>query len=79
MALCRCLNHKPLGRKKEYVIDVNPIGYPNSSSICGRKECKSLGLIWLTKKEYLDYQTGETVFNYDSAVSKVKVEKIKNK
>ena len=75
MAICRCVNHKPFGRKKDYVIEVKPIGYPNTSSVCGRKECKSKGLIWLTKDEYSNYLIGATIFSYDSGVSKVEVEK----
>lgn len=73
MALCRCKEHKPIGRKYNYVMGVKPIAYPNSSSICGRKKCQLVGLIWLIEKEYIDYQNGIDVFNYDSSVSKVKV------
>lgn len=78
MAICRCLKHKPLGKKKDYIMQVKPLGYSESSSICGRKECKSKGLIWLTEDEYSNYLIGETVFSYDSAVSKVEVEKFNN-
>lgn len=79
MALCRCEIHKPLGRKKEYVNYVKPIGYPNTSSICGRKKCKSPGLIWFTNEEYHNYLLGESIFSYDSAVSKVEVKKLNDK
>ena len=79
MALCRCIEEhaKPNGRKEEYVYSVKPLGYPSSSAICGRKNCKNDGLIWLTAEEYKLYLNGETIFSYASAVCRVKVEKVK--
>lgn len=75
MALCRCLDQKPKGRKENYVIYKEPVGYPKSSSICGRKNCENRGLIWLTKKElaYYNKDKKNRVFSYASAVSKVRV------
>lgn len=75
MALCRCIDHSPpIGRAQTYFRSVEPLGYPNStSSLCGRKKCKNDGVIWLTKEEYKDYESGEKIFPYATAVTKVKV------
>ena len=77
MALCRCKekHHNPKGRKEDYVTCVRPIGYRETSSICGRTDCRNPGLIWLTEAENKLYLEGETVFTYATAVSKVEVEK----
>ena len=47
MALCRCkeLHSRPKGYKLEYVSAKEPIGFPKSSSICGRGKCDKPGLI----------------------------------
>lgn len=75
MALCRCKEkHSPKGRKVDYVESKYPFGYPDDiSSICGRKDCKNAGLIWLTEEELHYNNKGERIFSYASAVSKVKV------
>lgn len=79
MALCRCKekHSNPKGRKEDYVESVKPIGYPKTSSICGRKGCENPGYIWLTLLEYNSWIQGKTFFTYASAVSKVEVEKVK--
>jgi hypothetical protein len=75
MALCRCkeLHSRPKGYKLEYVSAKEPIGFPKSSSICGRGKCDKPGLIWLTTEEEKEYQNGVRIFTYASAVSKVQV------
>lgn len=76
MALSRCKEEhsNPKGRNVDYVESKYPIGYPDdTSSICGRKDCENAGLIWLTQKEVFDYNKGNRIFSYASAVSKVKV------
>ena len=82
MALCRCkeLHGSPKGRNdKEYVLAVEPIGYPDTSSICGinatikRARCENPGLIWLTKAEKARYEKGERIFEYANNTTKVKV------
>ena len=74
MALCRCdeKQHKPKGTKEEYINYVKPIGYPETSSFCGRKNCNKPGLIWMTKEDYDKYLKGQTLFTYASSDSKVK-------
>lgn len=75
MALSRCkeLHPNPKGRTENYRLGVEPIGFPNTSSICGRHDCENPGLIWLTKKEKIDYENGKRIFSFPSAVSKVRV------
>ncbi len=60
-------------RAQVYVAAKEPVGSPNTSSICGRN-CDNPGLIWLNKEELSDYeQNGVRVFSYASNVTKVKV------
>lgn len=75
MALSRCkeLHNNPQGRVVNYVISVEPLGFPKTSSICGRTGCNNPGLIWLTNEEAIAYRNGERIFSFASAVSKVKV------
>lgn len=74
MALSRCLeSHSPPGGNN-YVGYVRPVGYPNSSTICGRKDCKYDGVIWLTDNERNDYLSGERIFSYATNTAKVKVD-----
>lgn len=62
MALCRCLeaHPRPEGRTAAYVAYVLPVGYPDTSSICGI--CSNPGVIWLTEEERQQYRAGERVF-----------------
>ena len=50
MALARCADcGMPDGRKKTYSRTFyRPVGYPASGVICGRPECSSPALVWLT-------------------------------
>ncbi len=70
MALCRCKNHRP---PEDYVDSVSPIGYPDTSSICGRPSCLEPGLIWLKNDERIKYQQGKRLFSFATNVTKVKV------
>jgi hypothetical protein len=73
MAICRCIEQPPKDRTKSYVRWVEPIGYGEGAMICGRKNCLNEGVIWLTKSESEEYEMGIRIFNFDSAVCKVKV------
>lgn len=75
MALCRCMEEhaNPHGIVNEYVIGVEPVGYRNTSSICGRTNCENPGLIWLTQAEFEQYQNNVRIFSYANNTSKVKV------
>ena len=78
MALCRCKEHSP-PKSGRYLNSVEPVGFPNSSSICGspqtkkRSSCLKTGMIWLTKEEMSLYKKGIRVFNYATNVTKVEV------
>lgn len=73
MTLCRCKNHQPKNNRKHiYVEPLEPLGYPKTSSICGR-DCETPGLIWVTKEELIRYHNGQRIFTYSSNVTKVKL------
>ena len=43
MALVRCQNHgKPKGRTLNYVRSVKPVGWPETSAVCGLTAVKTL-------------------------------------
>jgi len=51
--LCRCKEHKPKNnRKNKYTHTIEPIGYPETSSICGRNKCTISGLIYKNRHDY---------------------------
>ena len=73
MALSRCKQHgNPRGRN-EYLTFVEPINYPNTSTICGRNNCNNPGLVWLNKIEQEEYQNGIEIFKFANNTTKVKV------
>lgn len=74
MALCRCSEHHPgNNRKHQYTYIGYPIGYPESSSICGRVDCERPGLAFLTQSEYDEFLHGNRTFKYGSHTSKIKI------
>lgn len=74
MAIVRCVEHLPEGRKAEYVMSLNPIGYPDTAAVCGREGCEQPGLVWLTEDERLAYVDGQRVFEVKTNAIKVRVE-----
>jgi len=74
MALCRCLeNHAwPKGKKKEYIAYVKPVGYPETSSICGR--CDNPGVIWIESSEEIAYKNGQRIFEVPNHFTKMKAD-----
>lgn len=72
MALSRCLkNHSwPQGRTTQYMGYVFPIGYPQTSLICGR--CDEPGVIWLNDSEVKAYQSGERIFDGPNNFTRMK-------
>lgn len=76
MVLCRCLeSHSwPQGKKYQYAGYLKPIGYPLTSSICGRSDCGNPGVIWITKDEEEQYELGERIFDGNNAFTKIKVD-----
>lgn len=55
--VCRCPEHAPSIRSNSYFDDNGcrrytlPLGYPNTSSICGKNGCKEPGRIYLSNDE----------------------------
>jgi hypothetical protein len=75
MALVRCEKHgNPVGRTRPYVASVNPVGYPQTSSICGNASCAEPGLIWLDGPEKASYDKGERLFRVPTYAVKLKAE-----
>jgi hypothetical protein len=75
MALCRCKVHPPQNIEN-YPNHVQPDGYPNTSSICGKGGCDDAGLIWLTRVEYGQFLNGTTILSFATNVTKVKVQQV---
>lgn len=73
MALCRCLEKHSPPKSKEYIAYVRPIGYPNTSSICGRDNCDNPGVIWLKKHGVDLYNRGQRIFRVTN-VAKMKAD-----
>lgn len=76
MAICRCKErHSPPKTKApKYTHYVTPIGYPATSTICGRSNCIEPALIWLDRDELNGYNSGQRVFSVDSKKVKVKAD-----
>lgn len=66
MALVRCDEHFPEkgGRGREYVVAVEPIGYPDTAATCGREGTghDKAGHVILDKAEYERFKQGQRVF-----------------
>jgi len=73
MVLCRCLVHSP-PKRGDYLAYTKPVGYPDSSLICGIKGCKNPAIVWVSSDELNDYKNGERIFNGPSNFTKVKVD-----
>ena len=73
MVLCRCLSHSP-PKRGDYLVYTKPLGYPNSSVICGIKECKNSAIVWLSSDELDEYKNGVRIFNGPTNFTKVKVD-----
>lgn len=78
MALCRCKDHP--AKRNYYTHYVEPIGFPQTSSICGitnnKGVCINPGVIWLQEAEVAAFNNNVRIFTYDHNCSKVKVTNI---
>lgn len=77
MAIVRCEEAHSPPNSNAYVGYAFPVGYPNSSSICGRTGCRNQGLVWLEQVEINRFAQGERIFGMfeeDSGKTKVRVE-----
>lgn len=78
--LCRCKDHPPRnGRLHTYTHKTEPIGYPDTSSICGRLGCKNPGFIYMTDDAVREYNNGRRIFKYATFVTQVRVKNMKPK
>lgn len=78
MAICRCKHHAPpIGIKYNYSSFAKPLGYPNTSSICGREDCEEPGAIFLRDDEVISFNSNnQRIFGYATTHEvQVKVEK----
>ena len=77
MASARCREHSSdLVRgatRNTYVARVEPLNYPNTSVICGRRDCQKPVLIHLNEEEWQDYQQGERIFEPHTQAVKIRV------
>ena len=72
--LCRCNEHPPANDKEHiYTYFAEPVGYPNTSSICGRVNCPNVGYIFMTNDEVVAFSNGKRVYKYANGGTKVKV------
>jgi hypothetical protein len=60
MAYSRCISHPP--KNHNYSRYGHPVGYPNSSTICGISGCNQQGLIWLNDDEQNQFASGVRIF-----------------
>lgn len=75
MALCRCLERHawPKGRKgREYIAFIKPVGYPESSSICGL--CDNPGVIWIEAFEEAAYINDQRIFDGPNNFTRMKAD-----
>ena len=74
--LCKCKLHPPKNNKIHIYTHYGvPVGYPNSSSICGKVGCNNVGYIYMTEDEVVNYNNQlKRIFNYANGGTKVKIE-----
>lgn len=74
MAIVRCEDcGRPIGRTRRYICSVEPLNFPDSAVICGKKDCENTGLVWLEAQERRDYQEGKRIFHLNTRTTKVRV------
>jgi len=60
MAMVCCAKHgAPVGRGHDYVMSVEPVGYPNLAVLCCRRSCHEPGLVRLNEEDKANYDAGE--------------------
>lgn len=72
MAIMRCRAHVPKRATRNYVISVEPVGYPDTALICGSVQCREPALIWLEQHEKATYDVGERIFQAFTPTMKVR-------
>ena len=64
MALCRCLKEHSSPLRGGYNAYVNPLGYPDTSLVCGIPSCNNVGIIWLKEPELEAYRKGQRISSH---------------
>ncbi len=74
MAVSRCLETHawPKGRVRKYIGYLKPLGYPETSLICGL--CDNPGVIWIEKEESETYIHGQRIFDGPNAFTRMKAD-----
>lgn len=74
MALARCYEHEwPTGRTVAYVARVQPVGHPESSTICGIPECRNPAQVYLTREEANAVAEGEEIVGFRTNTVRARV------
>ena len=77
MVLVRCTEHYPDPNRTErnYVVAVEPVGYPDTAAICGRKPRTHTdpGYVLLHESEYERFKQGARVFDPNTASVDIRV------
>lgn len=77
MALARCEDcgrPEPPAFKEKYCFVVDPLGYPNTALVCGRKGCSNPAHVWMDAVDAMTYQNGQRVIDLPTDAAKVKVQ-----
>jgi hypothetical protein len=77
MANARCQLHSQdlvdNATRNRYVARAQPLNYPNTAAICGRRCCDRPALIHLDEEEWRQYQMGQRLFNPHTYTVKIQV------
>ena len=72
MSIMRCPNHAPKRATRDYVVAVEPVGYPDTALICGSMYCEESAMIWLEQHEKEAFDSGQRIFMAFTATMKVR-------
>lgn len=76
MAIARC-KHKhglPKGRSEIYLPEpLTPVGHPTSGVVCGISNCEEAAMLYITKGDRAQYDSGLRVFGVKTNTVKVRV------
>jgi len=73
MAIVRCNEHPLKHARHTYLTSAEPVGYPDTAVICGRRGCDKAGLVLLNSRELDDYNNGQRIFQIHTNTAQVKV------
>jgi len=78
MALARCEMHgKPTGETGRYFQSAKPLDYPDSTLVCGRKQCVHIAVVWLDEDDAQNYASGQRDSELSGPGATVRVEWIR--